>query len=76
MPLGSLIGPLLFGIFVNDILFTLEDKCDGNTLSKCHTDPHVVKFSLEESAYIPIRSFSCSLMQANPEKNQCLFLNI
>ena len=78
---GSLTGPLLFNIFINDLLVTLADECtvynyaDDNSLSVCHKDPNVLKSLLEKSANTAISWFDDNYMKANPAKFQGIVMS-
>jgi hypothetical protein len=80
VPQGSLAGPVLFNVFLNDLLLTLEPLCtvynyaDDNSLSTCHTDPHIVKTSLELAATSALEWFNNNQMKANPAKFQALVM--
>ena len=74
VPQGSLAGPVLFNVFLNDLLSTLEPLCtvynyaDDNSLSVSHADPRVVKAPLEQAATCALEWFKNNQMKANPAK--------
>ena len=77
VPQGSILGPLLFNVFINDIFYfvkkgTLYNYADDNTLSYGHPDFNVLTSVLESESNVLINWFKVNKMQANPDKFQVL----
>ena len=77
VPQGSILGPLIFNIFMNDIFYfihksSLYNYADDNTLSFVHQDPEILKRTLEDDSKILIDWFQTNQMQANPDKFQAI----
>ena len=77
VPQGSILGPLLFNIFISDIfLFVktcdLYNYADDNTLSYADKDPVNLKAVLESESQNLIEWFASNQMKANPEKFQAI----
>ena len=79
MPQGSILGPRLFNIFINDlILFILEtiicNFADDNTLFSCNPSYFVVKYTLQADVFRALDWFRANSLVANPDKFQMIFL--
>jgi hypothetical protein len=72
----SILGPLLFKIFINDIFYfieygTLYNYADDNTLSYVDNYEQLIDI-LEKESSIVIDWFKFNCMQANPDKFQAI----
>ena len=79
VPQGSLLGPLLFNIFMNDLVFAIKDcrlinYADDSKLYLSHQDPLVVQDGINQDLANTIQWFQQSGMIANPEKYQAVVL--
>ena len=77
VPQGSVLGPILFNVFINDIFYFIKhgklyNYADDNTLSfSCPDFGNLMKCLVEDSKTL-IDWFDINWMQANPEKFQAL----
>ena len=77
VPQGSILGPLLFNVFINDIFYfiaksTLYNYADDNTLSFASPNFEQLINVLETESNILIDWFTFNCMKANPEKFQAI----
>ena len=80
IPQGSILGPLLFNIFINDLFFVIEksDICnfaDDNTLYSCVANLKRVSENVEHNASKLLYWFKTNSMKANPEKFEFIMLS-
>ncbi|KAL4227059.1 hypothetical protein ACF0H5_015033 [Mactra antiquata] len=77
VPLGSILGPLLFNVFINDIFYfinkgDLYNYADDNTLSFHTPNFNELISVLESESHILINWFYINKMEANPDKFQAI----
>ena len=79
VPQGSIMGPVLFNLFVNDIVYifersTLYNYADDNTISVSGPSKEIIIQTLANETQKAIEWFRVNMMEANPQKFQALFL--
>ena len=81
VPQGSVLGPLFFNIFINDLLLAVKDSevcnfADDNTIYTFGKDIEDVVLNLEEDLSNTLDWFRDNHIAANPGKFQVMFLGL
>ena len=81
MPQGSILGPLVFNIFMNDMFYSIKEcklygYADDNTLSKAAKDTASLSRALENDIAATLSWFELNHTCANSDKFQAIVLGM
>ena len=79
VPQSSILGPILFNIFRNDLIFFIQETevcnfADDTTIYSCSLNYKEAVHKLSNDIYIILNWFKVNIMIANPGKFQIIFL--
>ena len=79
VPQGSILGPLLFNLFINDLFLFLErtnicNFADDNTIYRCDSVLEIILEDLQHDTNILLNWFKINSMKLNPKKFQFMIL--
>jgi hypothetical protein len=80
VPQGSILGPLIFNVFINDIFNFISESqiynyADDTTLLYSHESLEIVKKTLENDLLVLVDWFVRNGMKANPDKFQAILFS-
>ena len=81
VPQGSVLGPLLLNIVINDLFHCnmsseICNFADDNIICACRNDIHEIAMVLENDFRKLLEWFTCNGMVVNPKKFQLMFLGL
>ena len=79
VPQGSILGPILFNFFINDLMFFIQetDACnfvDDTTIYPCSPNFEEATLKLSNDSHLILNWFRLNSMVVNPSKFQIIFL--
>ena len=81
VPQGSILGPLLFNLFINDLMFFIQETevcnfADDTTIYSCSPNYEEATQKLSNDTHLVLNWFRINSMAANPGKFQIMFLGL